>query len=401
LRNDYSPLLIVLLLGGFLVLLRILPAAFGWLWARINSYIDRRRVPLRFRPRIDQRLLPVLRRPRIGRGWVSVAVVVTGIAVCLGGFLVILLFSGNLLARFLALDPAVWPETRGDELKALQQALGHGRRVPVERFMTWVDLSYPSPESGADSEGVDIARYRDLGFQLIRSRVVIANAACHASERTSAARPPEARPGAMLPDGAHGFARLGSPVIWLLREVENLSGFARKSLCAAFPSESPASSQQASAAGGPARRALLDASDPIHIPVVQNDFAAAYLIGRHGVGAAALLMSMQGAFLLVLAYGYRRLRQTSDADSADGVVRHLLAVLIAGAGVLFLLHWTISWSNALGLLPVMGQPMTFLSYGISHHQFMALPCLVTIVLALRYTGYRVRTLSRRSPPPYR
>jgi hypothetical protein len=34
----------------------------------------------------------------------------------------------------------------------------------------------------------------------------------------------------------------------------------------------------------------------------------------------------------------------------------------------------------------MGQPMTGLSYAISHHVFMALPCLMVIVVGLRYAG---------------
>ena len=42
-------------------------------------------------------------------------------------------------------------------------------------------------------------------------------------------------------------------------------------------------------------------------------------------------------------------------------------------------HWTIAWCNTLGLLPVMGQPMTWLSAGNSHLLGFALMSL-TIAL---------------------
>src|SRR4029077_13176160 len=51
LRSDYSPTLIVLLLSGGLVVLRIMPAALAWMSERLSAYVERRRVPMRFRPR--------------------------------------------------------------------------------------------------------------------------------------------------------------------------------------------------------------------------------------------------------------------------------------------------------------------------------------------------------------
>ena len=386
LRSDYSPTLIVLLLTGGLVVLRIMPAAFAWMSQRLGEYVERRRIPMRFRPRVDHRLLFFLARPRISRGWILCAAVVLGVVLSVPATLIMATNATNLMSQFLDLDPPYWPETRTEQLDALQKALGRGRRVPVERILTWIDLGYPVRDTAAaNGETLDVARFRDIGFQLIRSRVVIANADCRASDD-------------MIPDGSNWVGRAGA---WLMRHLEDAFGFARghKTLCTSLMARGT-DTQKDPETGARARRALLDPAEPIRVPVVQNDFAAAYLIGRHGADAAALLMTMQGALLLIVIYGYRRLRQTSEQQSAEGLVRQLLAVLIVGTGMLLLLHWTISWSNVLGLLPVMGQPMTFLSAGTSHHQLMALPCLITIILALRYTAHRPRIVAYRSPPPY-
>jgi cell division protein FtsW (lipid II flippase) len=50
----------------------------------------------------------------------------------------------------------------------------------------------------------------------------------------------------------------------------------------------------------------------------------------------------------------------------------ILGFIIKGLVMIHALQWVISWGNALGLLPVMGQPMTWLSSGNSHLIFVAL-----------------------------
>ncbi|MDS4028684.1 MAG: hypothetical protein RKO66_01230 [Candidatus Contendobacter sp.] len=69
-----------------------------------------------------------------------------------------------------------------------------------------------------------------------------------------------------------------------------------------------------------------------------------------------------------------------------------LSLALFAMAWLFLAHWTIAWSNTLGLLPVMGQPMTFISLANSHHLFFALPGLI---LGLA-TGWMI-TPSRDAP----
>ena len=82
-------------------------------------------------------------------------------------------------------------------------------------------------------------------------------------------------------------------------------------------------------------------------------------------------------------------------------MRRFIAMMVSGSGLLFLLQWTLSWSNVLGLLPVMGQPMSLLSYAISHNLFMVLPCLVVIAIGLRFASFDQPVLIPRGVPPRR
>lgn len=389
-RSDYSPVLVVGLLVGTLVLLRIVPTLLGKLGQYIDDYVERRRVPMRFRPRVTRPIFPFTIRPRLARGWAVTMLVAGTTLLGIVGVSAVVVWHGWILATLLRLDPAVWPDTREAQLSTLQHSLGHGRRIPVERMMIYLDQLYSAeatPQPGKTDPAFQV-RFRDIGFQLIRSRVVIAHAGCHISNE-------------LLPPRAadHWPMRAASEI---LRAAEDLfiPSDSRGPLCADFPTAKPVNADDNTAAAGPSRRALLDKIAAIKIPVVQSDFAPAYLIGRHGAGTAAVLMAVQSALLLIFAFTYMRLRQTTQDDGPDAIVRHMLSVLVAGSAILLVLHWSISWSNVLGLMPVMGQPMTFLSAATSHHQFMALPCLLTLILGLRYAAYAPKIPSRRSPPPY-
>jgi cell division protein FtsW (lipid II flippase) len=51
-------------------------------------------------------------------------------------------------------------------------------------------------------------------------------------------------------------------------------------------------------------------------------------------------------------------------------------------------HWLISWGNVLGLLPIMGQPMTWISSGNSHLLALGLPTVLLALLAARVLDVR-------------
>jgi cell division protein FtsW (lipid II flippase) len=137
---------------------------------------------------------------------------------------------------------------------------------------------------------------------------------------------------------------------------------------------------------------------PIEIPVVESDFAGSYLIGRLGAAAGLMLYGAQALLLIVVTVGFVRLSWAPSNGQIDEIVRRYVAIVVAGAAWLMLLQWSLSWSNMLGLLPVMGQPMTWLSYATSHHLFMAVPCILVLVAGLRYAGMPRYNYTPRDPP---
>jgi hypothetical protein len=380
-RSDYSPVLIVSLTLTLLVLFHFVPDGFRMARASLRVGAERMRIPL-------------LHRPRVHRGrerFIRVMVVLLVLLVLVLGPWAIWSRTGPLIAWALSIDPPEWStqqdekSAREENLARLENSLGRGSRlVPVQRFITWWDLDY--------SATGDAATFRDLDYQVIRSRIVVANAPCHSDTLF-----PTAASGWIM----HGWAASVFTDIVATGETLIDPLVARSDLCAPLNDPPGGQTGDKQAAGNPRRRALTGDPTPIHIPVVQSDFIAAYLTGRHGLEAAGLLMACQVLLLLTIIRAWQQLRVEMTGESAERVVRHLLSIFLAGSGLLFALQWIISWSNMLGLLPVMGQPMTFLATGTSHHLGMALPCVLAILVAIRYGRHRPPVRQSRSPPPPR
>lgn len=110
------------------------------------------------------------------------------------------------------------------------------------------------------------------------------------------------------------------------------------------------------------------------LPAVQNDFIASFLLNRFGGLAGLVLITAQALWLgVLLILAGRLMRGAPDAMEARGLF--WLGGLLFGLAWMQFAHWGISWGNVLGLLPVMGQPMTWLSSGNSHMLAQALPAL--------------------------
>ncbi len=77
---------------------------------------------------------------------------------------------------------------------------------------------------------------------------------------------------------------------------------------------------------------------------------------------------------LLLTLGLGSMHNASDATEARGP--YWLGALLFGLAWMQAAHWAVSWGNVLGLLPVMGQPMTWLSSGNSHMLALAASSLV-------------------------
>jgi cell division protein FtsW (lipid II flippase) len=377
LRNDYSPLLIISATGLVLLLVRFLPDLWRWIVAYFRVLSERLHLPMRMRPPVYEPLIPWGKRLRVRRGAKFLAGIGLSIIGLTAATLMIVLFGGIMLALALHLEPTKWPAAPADQIQALEHSLGIGRRVPIERMLTWVDLRYDSTTAKHPR-----ASYRDIGFQVIRSRVEIANAKCQMSS--------EMLGGAVLP----GLGTLPN------RAIESIARAAARLFAFDLAPDSPLCAPQKKnlTTDTVAASTILTPRGAYTIPAAENDFAAAYLIARHGVASAVLLFAFQFAFFSLAAAAYVRLIRVQGGDASDAIVRYLLSVLLAATCALFVIQWFLAWSNALGLFPVMGQPMTWLSYGTSHHLFMALPGAVTILLALRYTVPSPARRSFRAPP---
>jgi len=119
------------------------------------------------------------------------------------------------------------------------------------------------------------------------------------------------------------------------------------------------------------------AGNVLRIPAVQDDFAAAFFLNRHGLIGALLLWGAQAAFLVGL------LRLALRAHAAGARARdHRQAWLgrfryffICGGAAFVMGHFLLSWGTNLAIFPIMGQPMSFLSAGGSHLLFFLCPLL--------------------------
>jgi hypothetical protein len=375
LRSDWSPILIMV---GVLVGLL---AAFGLtMWLRkVRDAMDRQHA---------RQLVPVAFKPSFRRLWYA-----RRAPIAIPALLIMLLAVWALLDDPLARSitrltgAGHWPGVAEERLLVLEKdALGAGRRTVVERFIAWIDLAYGNSDRPDCSLGVpkrqnvaeppDLVKracYVDVELQLIRSRRSIAQGPCGISD--------------WLDDGRAGVATAARAVGTVLVGRASPMTFL-----------SSAGSFCGAAAENKAER---DNLKPIRIPVVEKDFSAAYLIGTFGTGAAFLFNGAQSMLIAVLLFAFVRISWTEGGGLVDGAVRLFVAVILAGAAGLLVLQWVLSWSNVLGLLPVMGQPMTFLAYATSHHLFLALPCIFVFVVALRYSALRPYRYAPRDVPGMR
>jgi len=110
------------------------------------------------------------------------------------------------------------------------------------------------------------------------------------------------------------------------------------------------------------------------LPAVQDDFALSFLLYKFGGIAGLILLYVQVSYLILLWRCGAAALFFSDhyAERRSG---RILCFVLQGLVIVHLLQWAIAWGNSLGLLPVMAQPMTWLSSGNSHLLFVGLPAL--------------------------
>ncbi|MFO1168582.1 MAG: hypothetical protein U1E19_10790 [Rhodoblastus sp.] len=389
-QSDYSPVLIMACLVSLVLILFFIADLSRWLGA-VGAMMTRTAgIPQRFVPMArggpGNALWRRMARRALKRGWT------------LGPLAAVLLsvfyLREPLLSLLIGVSPAPPPQATPELTKQVvieklrQDAVRSTRPTIVGRFISWHDLDEPDA-SNPKRLAPPVIQYRDLGLQVLRARAVIADAACRASSDIAPA-PKDGVPGIVV-RAAHA-ASATAYGLWSVVGGEQVS----RQLCSQ-PADASGARQ---ASGGAERRniRLLDGSNPVRVPVVQFDFTGAFFIARFGVATAVALMATQ-AFVIILGFvGFLQLLRPRTESDEDAATRRFLGLVLASAVTLFGLHWLIAWSNVLGLLPVMGQPMTWISAGASHHMLMALPCVVASLLALRYAYFRIDPLPFNRPP---
>jgi len=127
------------------------------------------------------------------------------------------------------------------------------------------------------------------------------------------------------------------------------------------------------------------AGEALRIPAVQDDFAPAFLLNRHGLLGALLLWALQalllGALLHAAASGWRAAAAAGDFRRAW--LGRFQCFFLAGGAAFLAGHFLLSWGTNLALFPIMGQPMSFLSAGGSHLLFFICPLLAFGVASIQ------------------
>jgi cell division protein FtsW (lipid II flippase) len=358
LKSDYSPILIILATTVVLFFAFLLPAAVKRIGGMVGVLLRRNDAP-----QAKQR--------RLGwpRGGALASIIILLLALNAA-----LVFAFPRLANRAIAGQWHMPTERAKSMDLLEQAREGAFRKPAERLLTWYDLDHHSKREEGQDRTPDVA-HRDLGFQLLQSKIALAEMPCGLARlKTGTDR---------LPEPFKGY--------WT-----KLAAFAPDT-CELMPSAAKTpileKGETPSEEGGRG----YGVRDLMRLPVIQNDFIATYMTVRFGLPMVLLLVTAEFAAVVsaaVIAFGLLGRRARGSANEA---ARYGLAIASIGIAALFGLHWGISWGNAVGILPVMGQPMTFLAAATSHHLLMALPGVALLLLAGRMAAIRARRIHREPP----
>jgi cell division protein FtsW (lipid II flippase) len=377
LKSDYSPILIILITTVALAFSFLLPGVIQRIGAALATLRKRRAAP---QPRFRQ------------LGWPRGGALAGVLLVLLSINLALIVAFPALASKIIA---GVWtiPKERMAAIEVLEQARSGPLRVPAERLLTWYDLDHGVIAPRGDERKAPNVLHRDLGLQLLFSKVALSHAPCSLSRLDLGLD----RAGAL---GAAVTERLGPHPDRLICRlapgwpVEGLSEKAEEGPVGA--SAAPGNGEAADPAAA-VQAARFSVPDLLRVPVIQNDFIATYLLVRFGLPAGLALIGLQFLFVAGLVFLAAGLRIRRGIGFQDEAARTGLSIVVAGVATLFALHWLISWGNAIGVLPVMGQPMTLIAAATSHHLLMALPCIVLALIAGRVHAQRVTPVNRAPP----
>ncbi|RXT53860.1 hypothetical protein B6S44_15910 [Bosea sp. Tri-44] len=360
LKSDYSPALIIIVTTVVLAFAFLLPSTLKRLVEIMRVFLRRADAPQRKARRL---------------GWPRGGVLALVLVILLGiNAALIYVFPG--LVTYAISGQWNLPKERLAAIDVLEKARGGPLRVPAERLLTWYDLDHTTKRAAtaAQDRSPDVI-HRDLGFQLLQSKVALAEMPCTL---------------ARLDLG------LDKTPVEVRRALDELPP-SPVSLCAMLPGArvTPITERKGEEQDETVSRFTV--SDLVRLPVVQNDFIATFLMVRFGLPAGLALLAAQVITVFgLLCLAVSLMRERAMGSAQEGANKGM-AIILVGIATIFALHWSISWGNALGLLPVMGQPMTFIAAATSHHMLMALPSIAIALIAGRLAA--IRQLSPTSDPP--
>jgi hypothetical protein len=219
---------------------------------------------------------------------------------------------------------------------------------PVERVISWLEFN-----GKPDQKGPLAVEFADVGLQVNRSRDAIAASSCSTWH-----------------DAATAIER--SAAGWTVAALERVSTAAKWVAHRFLPGCSAQPMPES-----------LATSIATRMPEIQNDFISTWLIVCFGRDGATGIVLVQCTMLFLMALAGFLAIKWSPGQVYDRPAAAVVGFTTIGFAVMLGLQWMISWQNALGLLPVMGQPSTFLSHGPSHAVLFGTPAVLSALLALR------------------
>lgn len=391
-RSDFSPIIVLVLTSGVTLLL----VAATHLVAKGSDYFfiarelraappNLARPPSPARPWLERqrgRLTRLLGHPFVvlARAEVWHAL---GLALCIGG---VVLFGKGVL------------DQAAPERLAWIARYGGFPDKPLDRLVSWIEFNGREPAPGlgqglgqglgkgqSREKGLDV-EFADVGHQVARSRLIVTASSC-AGFAAAIAGPiePNAREAAgkieptLLDEGA---------VAALAARGRDAAARATDRLAQWFLPTCKSGAQDAHWA----QHAIL------RLPEAHNDFIGASLtafFGRDGAVAIAALQLLFIALTLVAAFLVFR---WTPGNAPRRPVASTAAYAAIGFSSMLGAQWLISWLNATGFLPVMGQPASFLSHGLSHLLLFGAPAALAPILALRIRAAQENPFRRDAIP---
>ncbi|MEA2061035.1 MAG: hypothetical protein U9P10_11110, partial [Thermodesulfobacteriota bacterium] len=119
------------------------------------------------------------------------------------------------------------------------------------------------------------------------------------------------------------------------------------------------------------------------LPAVQDDFIVGFVLYKFG-GLPGLMLALAQIFTVLTLFQISRaagLWAETSGSFKNRQTGKVLSMIVFGLAWIYIAQWTISWADALGLLPIMGQPMTWISSANSHMVFIGFPAVIFAYLS--------------------